>query len=292
MIDIKYTQYGGVENYWLDTSRAVRINPNGLPEEHRDMFENIAVEAVNLVNHLCGSRFYYGGHTNFDPDGWSDFDFIGVCFNPVANPAKLGSALLVADFEKSCWKGGRITMFPKAFAPKYTFIDWLLGKRKVGIRESVFNVFLHEFVHILGVDHTSIAPSLMTGNKVIEYGFGLQAWDLAVATKFKSHKKGSNPGVLTVVSDPHVTNRGRYLTIPALEYRGKMYSVSLQDHEGAWGPMYFKRWDKAGFDNPEDYNFTNIAILSDDKTKLTVSDIVDNGVRYSKVFQKVNGWWV
>ena len=292
MIDILYSQFGGVENYWLNTSRAVKINAKDLSTEHVVYFKDALLEVIQLVNYLFNTKFYYAGLSSFDRTQWSSFEFIGVCFNPVANPAKLGSAMLIADFEQSCWKGGLITLYPKAFKPSYTFIDWLLRKRKVNIKESLFNVLLHEFAHILGVDHTSITPSLMTGNRVIEYGLGLQAWDLAVGTKFLKYKKGSNPGVLAVNSAPHITNRGRYLVIPALKYKNKMYSVSLQEHEGGWIPVYFKRWDKAGFDNPEDYRFINMATLSDDKLKLSLTGIHNNGYIVNKTFTKINGRWV
>jgi len=265
MIDNQYTQYGGVENFWLDTHRPLLINLNGLSEEYHATFVNVAREVIAFVNLFFKTQFYYGGISNFDPKEWSSFDFIGVCVNPIDNPARLASALLVPDWEQSCWKGGMITMFPKAFKPTYNFFDWLLDRRKVDVRESVFNVFLHEFLHILGVDHTNITPSLMVGDKVIEYGFGLQAWDLAVGTKYMKYKKGSNPDSLKVITNAHITNRGRYLVIPAILYRKKMYSVSMMKESSAtnaWKPIYWKRWDKAKFDNTQDFSFSEIYNMS------------------------------
>lgn len=266
-IDFYYGQFGGVQNGWGSTNKAVYVDPREFPVLYFDQFTEVLNHSLDLINALYGTEFYYAGTQELDRGQYSDWDFVGITFNPVGNPANFATAAPIADFVNSEWKGGMMEIFPKAFSSHGN------------IKHNVFKVLNHELGHVLGTSHTNIQPACMVSTGILNElnAAGFMPWDLAVITKFL---KGFDrlevpPARIPVYSSAHITNVGGhgFLYIPLIQFNGFDYTAVLKQIDvDLWQLLYLKKYQNAYMARyEEEFQFLHVASIAPDFSTLVAS---------------------
>lgn len=153
----------------------VRLNPAGGPE----IGEELTEEAVRVVSRASGLRMRYAGRTDRRPDDRRFANPFGrggpprvlVSFTTAEEEpglagrvAGLGGSSRTRDaLGRSTYVGGQVTLDSEAFAHVLA---------RPGGRDQAEAIVLHEFGHVLGLDHVEDPGELMNADNLGRTTFG------------------------------------------------------------------------------------------------------------------------
>lgn len=243
--------FNGTVDRWNNSHKAVYIDPRNFNPSYLPPLVELLEQQIGLMNFMFDTDFYYAGlHTGLDWNDFGSFDFVAIRFNKASNPANFATASPIATSDLSEYKGGMMTIYQKAF-PRFG-----------NIRRNVFKTLNHEFMHILGCNHTGLSPSSVHVN-VLSNPFnalGYTAWDMAVITKFKQgYDQGEpTPNPIEVNMNAHITELGKkaWLFLPVCNKVGEpWFMVFSRVAENAWKMEVNMKLVDNFFTNLADYEF-------------------------------------
>lgn len=250
---------GGSDFGWINTNRSVYIDPREINPAYVPDIVALLEQQIGLMNHMFGTEFHYEGlRTDLDWSSWNGNDFVAIRFDKTLS-GYFATAAPNLDFDTGEWVGGTIKMYHRNFA---TYSN---------IRRLVFKVLNHEFMHILGTNHSNTTPSV-AHHQLLSHklnGLGYTANDLAVINLYRRGYKSSTElhDPLTINASAHITKIGKrsWLFVPAILVEGKWKQMILESGDGVNYSVQFDKFlEDHFFYNTDDFVFQDVAVYKEE----------------------------